>query len=126
MTKEVMKAEEVAEYLGIATSTVYKWVEHREIPFTKVGSLLRFPKWMIDQWLTRKAVRPREDLFERFVRMQQRYHIEQFLAARGLNLDLLDDNQLQLELGRAIEDLRADIEREREHVAMAKEPTDAG
>ena len=57
MTRDVMDAKQVAEYLGIATTTVYKCVELRKIPDTKVGHLLRFPKWIIDQWLTEKAQR---------------------------------------------------------------------
>ena len=47
MSTEIMNAEELANYLGIATSTVYKKVEYRQIPFTKIGTLLRFPKWII-------------------------------------------------------------------------------
>ncbi len=36
MSKEVMDANEVAEYLGISPSTVYKKVEYRDIPFTQI------------------------------------------------------------------------------------------
>jgi len=68
MSKDVMNAAELATYLGIAESTVYKKVEYRQIPFTKVGSLLRFPKWIIDRWLSEKAVRPEQSLFDEFER----------------------------------------------------------
>src|SRR3989304_1711029 len=67
--REVMDAHQVADYLGLAVSTVYKKVEYREIPFTKVGTLLSFPKWLIDRWLTERAVRPDETLSRKFVRM---------------------------------------------------------
>lgn len=119
MSRDVMDANELAEYLGIAVSTVYKKVEHRELPFTKVGSLLRFPKWLIDQWLTKKAVMPRDKLFERFVRMQQRYHVEHFLQARGMDLGRMDEAQIRDELQRAIADIKADLEAEEEDNAPA-------
>ncbi len=107
MAKEVMKAAELAEYLGIAESTVYKKVEYREIPFTKVGSLLRFPKWLIDQWLTETAVMPDTTLYDEFVRLSQRYHLEQFMKAKGLTVDGLNEEQLVAELRRAVADFKA-------------------
>jgi excisionase family DNA binding protein len=114
MSREVMDAPELAEYLGIAVSTVYKKVEQRELPFTKVGSLLRFPKWLIDQWLTKRAIMPVDKLFERFARLQQRYHVEQFMQARGLDITRMDEAQLVDELKRAIDEVKKDIEAERQ------------
>ena len=107
MSKEIMKAEELAEYLGIATSTVYKKVEYRQIPFTKIGSLLRFPKWIIDRWLSEKAVRPERSLFDEFTRLNQRYHLEQFLKSKGLDVDRMTEVQLVAELTKAIEEIKA-------------------
>ena len=106
MSQEVMTVAELAEYLSIAESTVYKKVEYRELPFTKVGTRLRFPKWLIDRWLTETAVRPEASLFEEFVRLQQRYHLEQFLKAKGLEPDRMTDEQLVDELRVAIEELK--------------------
>ena len=107
MPKEVMNVAELADYLGIAKSTVYKKVEYREIPFTKVGTRLRFPKWLIDRWLTENAVRPDASLFEEFVRLQQRYHLTQFLRAKGIDPDRLTEEQLVDELRAAIAELNA-------------------
>ena len=105
MPQEVMNTKELAAYLGIAESTVYKKVEYRQIPFTKVGSLLRFPKWIIDRWLAEKAVRPDDSLFEKFERLQQRYHLEQFLKSKGLDPEKMTEEQLVVELRQAIEEL---------------------
>ena len=106
MSQEVMDANELAEYLGIAISTVYKKVEYREIPFTKVGTLLRFPKWIIDEWLTKRAVQPKDSLFDQFARLAQRYHLREFLKAKGINVDRMDEEQLIEALRDAIEDLK--------------------
>ena len=110
MSEQVMNAQELADYLGIAESTVYKHVEYRKIPFTKVGSLLRFPKWIIDRWLADQAVRPDQSLFEEFERLHQRYHLEQFLKAKGLDYERMTDEQLLDELRAAIEELKEDSE----------------
>ena len=107
MSKEVMNAKEVAEYLSLAESTIYKKVEHHDIPYVKVGSLLRFPKWVIDQWLTERVVRPSETLFNEFIRLSQRYHLKEFLKAKGLDVEGLTEEQLVEELRRAIEDLQS-------------------
>ncbi len=107
VTKEIMKAHEIAEYLGIATSTVYKKVEYREIPYTKVGSLLRFPKWIIDQWMSEKAVKPDQSLFDEFTRLHQRYHLQEFLKSKGLDVDKMTEVQLLAELTKAIHELKA-------------------
>ena len=107
MSKEVMNAKEVAEYLSLAESTIYKKVEYRDIPYVKVGSLLRFPKWVIDQWLTSRVVRPHESIFDEFIRLNQRYHLKHFLQAKGLGIEGLNEDQLVIELRHAIEDLKA-------------------
>jgi len=103
MSKEIMKAKELADYLGIAESTVYKKVEYRQIPFTKIGTLLRFPKWIIDRWLSEKTVRPEQSLFDQFAKLNQRYHLEQFLKAKGLDPTRMTPAQLIAELTDAIE-----------------------
>jgi excisionase family DNA binding protein len=107
MSNEVMNAKELAAYLSIAESTVYKKVEYRQIPFTKVGSLLRFPKWIIDRWLAERAVRPEQSLFDEFERLHQRYHLEQFLKSKGLDYKQMTEERLFVELRQAIEELKA-------------------
>jgi excisionase family DNA binding protein len=47
----LMTPEEVADYLKIAASTVRQWVKLDKIPFVKVGSLTRFRRAEIDQWI---------------------------------------------------------------------------
>ncbi len=107
MSKEIMKAKELADYLGLAESTVYKHVEYRQIPFTKIGSLLRFPKWIIDRWLAERAVRPEQSLFDEFERLHQRYHLQQFLKTKGLDYKQMTEEQLVTELRKAIEEIKA-------------------
>jgi len=52
--KKVMNLKEVAGYLGVHTSTIYKHAKKGTIPAFKIGSDWRFPKKHIDQWIDEK------------------------------------------------------------------------
>jgi excisionase family DNA binding protein len=49
--KEVLNVGELAGYLNIPKSTVYKLVREGEIPARKVGRHWRFLKDAVDAWL---------------------------------------------------------------------------
>jgi len=48
---EVMTIEELADYLKISKSTLYKLVQDGGMPAQKVGKRWRFHKHAIDEWL---------------------------------------------------------------------------
>ncbi len=50
----VMTIDEVAKYLRIHKSTIYRMVREGLIPASKVGNRWRFRKDVIDHWLTEK------------------------------------------------------------------------
>ncbi len=85
MSSDVMNIDELAAYLDVATSTLYKKVQAREIPFTKIGNLLRFTRPSIDAWLARNTTHPDDALFEQFARLQNRYHFQMWLESRGID-----------------------------------------
>ena len=43
--------QEIAEYLGVSTDSVYRWVEQRGLPVHRVGRLLRFKCSEVDDWV---------------------------------------------------------------------------
>ena len=51
---EVMTIEELAAYLKIPKSTLYKLVREGKIPSQKIGRHWRFRKGAIDHWLEEK------------------------------------------------------------------------
>lgn len=53
--KKVLNIKEVAEYLGIHASTVYKYAQQGKIPGFKIGSDWRFSKKHIDKWIDEKS-----------------------------------------------------------------------
>jgi len=52
----IFDIESLSKYLGISTRTVYRLVEKKELPGSKVGRQWRFEKTAIDQWLKEKRV----------------------------------------------------------------------
>lgn len=104
---DVMTIEELAVYLKLAVATLYKKAQAHEIPFTKVGNLLRFTKVSIDRWLERNTTTPDESLYEQFARLQSRYHFQRWLEGRGVDWHSLTDVQLAELAAKALEELRA-------------------
>ncbi len=51
-----MTLEEVATYLRVTKKTIYRLLERRNIPATKVGRQWRFGKAAIDGWLRQSSV----------------------------------------------------------------------
>ncbi len=52
--REVMNIRQVAGYLGVHTSTIYKYAQQGTIPAFKIGSDWRFSTKHIDQWIDAK------------------------------------------------------------------------
>lgn len=54
-----LSVDEIAAYLGIKRDTVYKWIERKQMPAHKVGSLWKFKRDEIDDWIRNgKAAEP--------------------------------------------------------------------
>ena len=107
MSQEVMTIGELAAYLDIAESTLYKKVQAREIPFAKFGNTLRFTKVSIDAWLVRNTTQPDDSVFAEFARLQNRYHFRLWLEGRGVEWRTLSDAQLVDLARKALADLQA-------------------
>ena len=56
--KEILNIDELSEYLGIKKSSLYSKVERKEIPFYRIGRLVRFKKAEIDLWMEKSRVSP--------------------------------------------------------------------
>lgn len=50
-TDEVMTIEDLAVYLKLSKSTLYKLCQEKKVPGQKVGRHWRFLRGTIDQWL---------------------------------------------------------------------------
>ena len=50
-TEPWVSVEQVAQHLGVAKDTVYRWREHRGLPAHRVGRLWKFKLSEVDGWV---------------------------------------------------------------------------
>ncbi len=50
-TRKVLDIDELARYLKINKRTIYKLIKDDQIPCSRIGGVLRFPSWVVDEWL---------------------------------------------------------------------------
>jgi excisionase family DNA binding protein len=55
---EVLTASEVASYLRVSLSTIYRLLKNGDLPAFKIGSDWRFNRVHIEQWLKSRAQTP--------------------------------------------------------------------
>jgi len=46
-----LSVEEICKYLGISNDTVYRWIDKRDMPASKVGRLWKFKRSEVDEWV---------------------------------------------------------------------------
>jgi len=51
MENEIMKFEEVMEYLNIGKNTLYRLLNNREISAFKIGKIWKIPKSEVDNYI---------------------------------------------------------------------------
>jgi excisionase family DNA binding protein len=57
----LLNVKEVAEYLGVAKSTIYTWSQRGQIPAIKIGREWKFRQSDIDAWIERHAQQTEDD-----------------------------------------------------------------
>lgn len=55
MNKEMLGTKELAEYLNINEKQVYKLIQAKKIPATRITGKWTFPKRLIDEWIIQNA-----------------------------------------------------------------------
>lgn len=53
--EQVLTIKDVAKYLSVHTSTVYRYAQQGVIPAFKIGSDWRFSRKHIDEWIEQKV-----------------------------------------------------------------------
>lgn len=59
-TNEVMTIDELAAYVKVSKSTLYKLVQNGKVPGQKIGKHWRFRREAIDRWLDAESVEAQE------------------------------------------------------------------
>ena len=52
---DILTVVEAAHFLRVGKDTLYGMVRENTIPFRRVGRQIRFPMWLLREWLERKA-----------------------------------------------------------------------
>jgi excisionase family DNA binding protein len=60
--QKYLSPKELSDMLGVDITTVYGWTSDRQIPFLKIGRLVRFDLLKIDKWLKEKTIPSIKDL----------------------------------------------------------------
>jgi excisionase family DNA binding protein len=59
MQERWLSVKEVAQYLGVSRSAIYKWIERHNLPAHKAGRLWKFSRAEVDAWLRNDQATPR-------------------------------------------------------------------
>ena len=51
MPEPWVSVDEVANHLGVAKDSVYRWIEHKGLPAHRVGRLWKFRLSEVDKWI---------------------------------------------------------------------------
>ncbi|OGX23242.1 MAG: hypothetical protein A2Y03_02875 [Omnitrophica WOR_2 bacterium GWF2_38_59] len=63
MEKRFLTTKEIAFYLGLSQDTIRAWVRRGCIPFSKLGSAVRFDLLSINKWLKKKECKVPNKVF---------------------------------------------------------------
>lgn len=51
----LLDVKQAAEYLGVSTPTIYRWVKRNYIPHARLGTyLIRFDTRALDEWIKKE------------------------------------------------------------------------
>ncbi len=51
MTEPWVSVEDVANHLGVAKDSIYRWIEGKGLPAHKIGRLWKFKLTEVDDWV---------------------------------------------------------------------------
>jgi excisionase family DNA binding protein len=51
VTERWSSVDELAEHLGVAQDTIYRWIERRRLPAHRIGRLWKFKLDEVDDWV---------------------------------------------------------------------------
>ena len=54
--EQLMGLKEASAFLGLSPATLYKYINQRKVPFTKIGSRVLFKPEALREWVEEKSV----------------------------------------------------------------------
>lgn len=64
MEERWLTVDDICKYLNVSNETVYKWIEHRDMPGRRVGRRWMFKQNEVDEWVCTggAAEKPEKDI----------------------------------------------------------------
>jgi excisionase family DNA binding protein len=53
--------KEITDYLGASRESIFKWIEHKDMPAHKLGKLWKFKISEVDEWIRSGRAGVRDD-----------------------------------------------------------------
>jgi len=60
--KNLITAQQAADYLGVKLSTIRKWGANGYVPRIKIGGAVRFDRDALDEWVEKRSTKGRMQL----------------------------------------------------------------
>ena len=60
MTEPWVSVEDVANHLGVAKDSIYRWIDGKGLPAHKIGRLWKFKLTEVDDWVRRSGTSAQE------------------------------------------------------------------
>ena len=61
MTEAWVSVDDVANHLGVAKDSVYRWIEHKGLPAHRMGRLWKLKIPEVDEWVRTEGKAPGDD-----------------------------------------------------------------
>ena len=107
MERRFLDIGEIADYLKVKEGTVYVWVWHKQIPYIKMGRLIRFDLRKVEKWLEEKSIEVYNSNVPKYVYGQKKnsnwqciyicYHSSRMNKAKQLNIRMSQEEKKLLE-----------------------------
>ena len=62
MDDSYLSVDQIAEYLGVSSDTVYTWIPAKGMPAHRLGRLWKFKKEEVDSWVKSGAAAGRRNI----------------------------------------------------------------
>ena len=58
VTRRLLSIGEASEYMGVSKRTLYRMIRGHQIPFLRIGRLVKFDLEQIEKWIAKQSTRP--------------------------------------------------------------------
>jgi excisionase family DNA binding protein len=57
-TRRLLSIVEASVYMGISKRTLHRMIQRRQIPFLRIGRLVKLDVYQIEKWISKRSIQP--------------------------------------------------------------------